>query len=62
MIRKTYRVRQGLVVPLTENKIYEAGEAVELSNEEFMRHAHQVETDEQYQARLKSKTKKEIVK
>lgn len=54
MMKKVYRVRDGLVVPLNENKIYVAGESVELSHAEFMRHAHQVETEEQYQARLKS--------
>lgn len=57
MEKKGYRVRSGLVVPLSESKTYIAGEYVELSEYDYSRHAHQVETDEQYQERnLKPKT------
>ena len=54
MTTKTYYVRPGLVVALTESKIYEPDEAVKLTDEQFQRHAHQVETEEQYKARTKS--------
>ncbi len=54
MTAKTYYVRPGLVVALTESKIYEPGEAVKLTDEQFQRHAHQVETEEQYKARTKT--------
>lgn len=57
MEKKAYRVRTGLVVPLSENKIYVGGEYLELSEVEYQRHAHQVETEAQYQERNKpSKT------
>ena len=47
------RVRDKLIVKLTETKIYEAGEQVEMTYAQYLRHAHQVETEDQYQARLK---------
>ena len=58
MSAKTYYVRPGLVVALTESKIYEPGEAVKLTDEQFQRHAHQVESEEQYKARTKSSSSK----
>ena len=58
MTTKTYYVRPGLVVALTESKIYEPGEAVKLTDEQFQRHAHQVENEEQYKARNKTSSSK----
>ena len=58
MTTKTYYVRPGLVVALTESKIYEPEEAVKLTEEQFQRHAHQVETEEQYKARNKTSSSK----
>ena len=52
--KKSYRVRPGLVVALEENKIFGAEEPLELTDSEYFRHAIQVETEEQYQARTKN--------
>lgn len=51
----TYYVRDGLVVRLNEEKTYKAGETVDLTDEQYKRHAHQIETAEQYKSR-KAKT------
>ncbi len=51
--KKSYRVRPGLVVALEENKIFRSEEPLELTDAEYQRHAIQVETEEQYQARNK---------
>lgn len=51
-MKTEYFVRENLVVRLSEAKTYQSGERVELSEEEYQRHAHQVETFEQYQARI----------
>ena len=53
--KKTYYVRDGLVVKLTEEKTYISGEPVEMTDAEYGRHAHQVETEEQYKARTAPK-------
>lgn len=45
------RVRSGLIVKLNSDKTYKAGELVEMTEEQYRRHAHQVETEEQYQDR-----------
>ena len=52
------RVRDKLIVKLTETKSYEGSEQVEMTYPQYLRHAHQVETEEQYQARLKLIEKK----
>ncbi len=51
--KEQFRVRDGLVVKLNKKKTYEPGEQVEMTYEQYMRHAHQVETEEQYQSRQK---------
>ncbi|MEM9273800.1 MAG: hypothetical protein AAGA80_12655 [Cyanobacteria bacterium P01_F01_bin.143] len=54
MNTKNYYVRPGLVVVLSEKKTYEPEELVKLTPEQYKRHAHQVETEAQYQSRNKS--------
>ena len=49
---KPYWVRQGLVVRLSESKTYTAGEQIELTELEYANHAHQLEDETQYKARL----------
>ena len=53
-----YYVRDGLVVRLNEEKTYKSGETVDLTEEQYKRHAHQVETVEQYKARTSKSTVK----
>lgn len=48
-----FRVRDRLIVKLNEDKTYKSGELVEMTEEQYSRHAHQLETEEQYQARQK---------
>jgi hypothetical protein len=50
-MKTAYFVRDNLVVRLSESKTYQPGERVELTEEEYQLHAHQVETEAQYQAR-----------
>ena len=47
------RVRDRLIVKLNEDKTYKSGELVEMTEDQYLRHAHQLETEEQYQARQK---------
>ena len=57
--KQDYRVRSGLVVALSDTQIYESGSSLSLTDSEYARHAHQLETEEQFQAREKaSKTTK----
>ena len=46
-----FRVREHLVVRLTKEKTYKPGEPVEMDAQQYQRHAHQVETEEQYRSR-----------
>ena len=46
-----FRVRDGLVVKLTREKTYKAGEYLEMNEKQYKDHAHQVESEERYQAR-----------
>ena len=48
-----FRVRQGLVLPLTREKTYTSGELVELTEAQYKANAHKVETEAQYQAAKK---------
>ena len=60
--RKTYWVRGGLVVRLCESKTYTAGEQVDLTDDEYANHAHQLEDETQYKARLALLTRKKTTK
>ncbi len=51
--KEQFRVRDGLVVKLNKKKTYESGEQLEMTKDQYLRHAHQLETEEQYQARQK---------
>ena len=55
---KTYYVRNGLVVKLNDEKTYKEGETVDLTPEQYKRHAHQIETAEQYKVRTSKTTSK----
>lgn len=50
-MKQEYYVRDYLVVKLSDAKTYHSGEKIELSEAEYLRHCHQVETVEQYQSR-----------
>jgi DNA-binding response OmpR family regulator len=53
MSKNTYVVRENLVVRLSESKTYRSGEKIDLTPAEYELHAHQLETEEQYLARIK---------
>lgn len=48
-----FRVLKGLCLHLSPSKIYRAYEQVELTEDRYKIHAHQVETEEQYQSQFK---------
>lgn len=58
MSKLTYVVRENLVVRLSESKTYSSGEKIDLTEAEYELHAHQVETEAQYIARVQPQPSK----